>query len=74
MKSPFKKKYCNLEAEQEVDSQVLEVNVKYPVSLAGGGTSGKNVFLLSLLTVSTILQHNINQTPMSVNVFAGACP
>lgn len=43
MKSPFRKKSCHSEAEQEVDSQVLEVNVKYPFNFAGGGTSGKNV-------------------------------
>lgn len=43
MKSPFENKSCYLETEQEVDSHVLEVSVKYPVNFAGSRTSGKNV-------------------------------
>lgn len=31
----------NSEAEQQVDSQVLEVNVEYPVNSAGDGNPGK---------------------------------
>lgn len=43
MKSPFKKKSCKSETELEVDSQGLEVSVKYPVIFAGSRTFGKNV-------------------------------
>lgn len=35
----------NSEAEQQVDSQVLEVNVEYPVNSAGDGNPGKKTSL-----------------------------
>lgn len=40
MKTSFKKKSCNTEAVQQVDSQVLEVNIKYPVNFAGDSIPG----------------------------------
>lgn len=42
MRNHFKKS-CNSKAEQEVDSQILEVNVKNTVNFIGGGTSAKNM-------------------------------
>lgn len=44
MKISFKKKSCNSEGVPQVDSQVLEVSIKYPVNFAGDGTPGKKKF------------------------------
>lgn len=49
MKISFKKKSCDSEAVQQVDSQILEVNVKYPVNFAGDGTPGKKSLIKELI-------------------------